>query len=466
MSRYFAASIAATVLAMTCASAKDYSLTFHFTPPMYWCGDSLEKDAVYSSCDILNPNALDLGGFAPNQAWVIITGVAAETERGARSVRFGLEHGMSHSLIWANCTGGGDVEQDDLAGTWPASGTWIETYWDGCYAVTENEIGATRVGFLTVNPGSVGFMRIKGDPTRGGDLIVTTLRRRDHQRLRRSTRSWSRGRPGGFAGFQRLQRRVCRSRSRVDVERSQGELPMSSRAFIGLRASRGLSIAAALCMAFAGFPTTRASADEYSLTFRFTTTMYAGCSDGGAQDSNYTDCEVLRPNSLDLGRFGPNWAWVILTGVSADAEEGITRVRFGIDQQHSIPSSIFWVTCVAGDVRQDDSSGEWPDSGTWIEAYWDQCYAVTKNAIGATRVGFFTMFPENVGFMRITGDPTQDDRLTVTRCDDSTVNVCPERRGYADVDVPEGTEGINACRAECAVPVHVSSWSAIKASYR
>jgi len=65
---------------------------------------------------------------------------------------------------WSMCTGGSEIPEDG----WPASGTGNAVTWaGGCYDVTENDDGVTKIGFFVIFPDSRGAMWIVEDPRVG-----------------------------------------------------------------------------------------------------------------------------------------------------------------------------------------------------------------------------------------------------------------------------------------------------------
>ena len=136
--------------------------------------DPIDQDVELQDCDYLVPNSVWAGRFAPNFAFVCVTGVPQSVENGIRSLRFGIEYDDLMWLSWASCTGGDDVYQDDADGRWPSSGTWYEARWpDDCYQVTDNDIGATRAGYLVVNPGQLDLIRFFGHSSDDGEIRAT-----------------------------------------------------------------------------------------------------------------------------------------------------------------------------------------------------------------------------------------------------------------------------------------------------
>ena len=166
---------AATIFAIPAgAQPYPYNLDMHFQPPSYLgCTEGTVADAVLN-CGIINPNAIDVGAFAPNFIWMIISGVPDGSGPGAPGgiggLQFGIEYDASVVLggSFTLCTGGSEIPQNDAGGTWPASGTGNAVTWSGgCYLVTDNPDGATKIGFLPIAPGSVGLIRFIEDPRIG-----------------------------------------------------------------------------------------------------------------------------------------------------------------------------------------------------------------------------------------------------------------------------------------------------------
>jgi hypothetical protein len=151
-----------------------YTLGMHFLPPSYvGCNEPAAADAALN-CTTLDPNAIDVGAFAPNFLWLVVTGVPAGTGAGAPGgiggIQFGIEYDPTVVLggPFTLCTGGSAIPQDDLDGTWPASGTGNAlTFGGGCKLVTDNPDGVTKLGFIPINPGSSGLIRFIEDPRIG-----------------------------------------------------------------------------------------------------------------------------------------------------------------------------------------------------------------------------------------------------------------------------------------------------------
>jgi len=169
--------IAALWLVTADARADDfaYTLTWHFTPPSYsGCGDFIVSDGAIS-CEILDPDFNDLGG-QPNFCWAMVGQVPKGTGPGAPGgvggVQFGIDYDPTVLLSgWTLCTGGSEIPQDDPEGTWPAPGTGNAVTWSGgCYLVTENDDGLTRIGYLTIDAASSGYLFFGVDP-RIGDAM-------------------------------------------------------------------------------------------------------------------------------------------------------------------------------------------------------------------------------------------------------------------------------------------------------
>ncbi len=107
----------------------------------------------------------------PIFTWILVGGVPdVDGEHGGiGGLQFGIQYEPTVEVwVWTLCTGGSEIPQDDVDGVWPESGTGnAVTWYDGCYTVTENYDGLTRVGFFTMYPGSHGGIRIMNDPRIG-----------------------------------------------------------------------------------------------------------------------------------------------------------------------------------------------------------------------------------------------------------------------------------------------------------
>ncbi len=151
-----------------------YTIDVHFQPPSYLgCTEGAVADAALN-CDVLNPVAIDVGEFTPNFAWLIAGSIPEGTGPGAEGGIGGLQFGLEYPETvflgggFTLCTGGSEIPQDDLDGTWPESGTGNAVTWaGGCYLVTDNPDGVTKIGFIPINPGSTGFLFVRGDPRIG-----------------------------------------------------------------------------------------------------------------------------------------------------------------------------------------------------------------------------------------------------------------------------------------------------------
>lgn len=170
----FAMGLATVVIAAGAAQGNEaypYSINTHFSFPSYsGCAEAAVADGALN-CGIIDTDANDYGPGQPNFVWILVGNVPPGTGPGADGGIGGIQFGMDHSiqiLSWALCTGGSEIPQDDLQGTWPASGTGNAITWGGgCKLVTDNDEGLTRVGYLTVAPGA-GQVAIAGDPRIGG----------------------------------------------------------------------------------------------------------------------------------------------------------------------------------------------------------------------------------------------------------------------------------------------------------
>lgn len=171
------AAAAAVLGSVGIAQAQDdvfpYDLFIHMGPPSYsGCAEGSVADAALN-CSMINPNGVDVGGFAPNFAWVIVGGVpeyeaGSPAAGGIGGIQFGVTYEPSVVVGgWSLCTGGSEIPSGTGPGEvqWPGSGSGNAITWaGGCKEVLANPNGMTRVGFFTINPGSGGFLFLDEDP--------------------------------------------------------------------------------------------------------------------------------------------------------------------------------------------------------------------------------------------------------------------------------------------------------------
>ncbi len=150
-----------------------YTLDLHFTEPSYLgCTEGTVSDGALR-CWVLNPNGIDVGEFEPNFAWVVIGGVPDGSGPGAPGgiggLQFGIEYDSTVDMTWFLCTGGTESPQaDPIDGVWPDTGTGNDVRWPGgCYLVTDNPDGVTKVGLFILTQGSAGLIRVVEDPRIG-----------------------------------------------------------------------------------------------------------------------------------------------------------------------------------------------------------------------------------------------------------------------------------------------------------
>jgi len=132
-----------------------YSLIYHMAAPSFsGCNDPAVADAALS-CSAIDPDANDYSG-QPNFMWVLVGAVPEGVGPGAPGGIGGVQFGIAYDFDvapsgWTLCSGGSEIQQDNLEGTWPESGTGNAiTFGGGCKLVTENSDGVTRVGFFNV----------------------------------------------------------------------------------------------------------------------------------------------------------------------------------------------------------------------------------------------------------------------------------------------------------------------------
>ncbi len=161
--------VAAACASMNPSQADDfypYSLMLHVTPPSYsGCGEPTMADAVLN-CGMVDPEGKDFGPFTPIFVWVVVGGVppCEGNAGGIGGIRFGIQYEPTVLVAgWAVCAG------SEVQGPgWPGSGTGDAITWQGgCYCVTANTDGMTKVGFFQINPTSAGGMVIVEDPQVG-----------------------------------------------------------------------------------------------------------------------------------------------------------------------------------------------------------------------------------------------------------------------------------------------------------
>lgn len=151
-----------------------YSVNFHFSFPSYsGCNEATVADAALT-CGVIDTDANDYGPGQPNFVWLLVGGVPAGSGPGAPGGIGGIQFGLYHSddgisiSSWTLCTGGSEIPQDDLTGTWPEDGTGNAITWaGGCRLVTDNADGLTRIGYFTLFPGPGGVFSIDDDPRTG-----------------------------------------------------------------------------------------------------------------------------------------------------------------------------------------------------------------------------------------------------------------------------------------------------------
>lgn len=165
MKRFVTGLLAAAFLASPALATEGtfpYTLNVHLSQPSYsGCAEAFMADANFASCANINVNWLDFGAFTPNFAWVMVSNVPADPGTGVGLVQYGLEYSLSAGVGgFTLCTGGSAIDQ---AG-WPASGTGTAVTWGGGCYFPNNAKGTTKVGFIAINPGSVGTFKLVGDP--------------------------------------------------------------------------------------------------------------------------------------------------------------------------------------------------------------------------------------------------------------------------------------------------------------
>lgn len=153
-----------------------YSLIFHMEAPSFsGCNDPAVADAALS-CSAIDPDANDYSG-QPNFMWMLVGAVPEGVGPGAAGGIGGAQFGVTYDFdvaptSWALCTGGSEIPQDNLEGTWPESGTGNAVTWgSGCRLVTENADGVTRIGFFTITATS-GTASIIADPRIGNVQVA------------------------------------------------------------------------------------------------------------------------------------------------------------------------------------------------------------------------------------------------------------------------------------------------------
>jgi len=155
------------------------SLDVHFTIPSYsQCAEASVMDAALS-CESLNGTYSDFGFDAPNFAWIIVGRVEPTggpgSAGGIGGVQFGIEYDPGLVVVsastggWALCTGGEELPETG----WPKSGYGNAATWTGgCYEVTDNPDGMTRVGYFPVRAIGPAEMRVVEDPRRGRAVVI------------------------------------------------------------------------------------------------------------------------------------------------------------------------------------------------------------------------------------------------------------------------------------------------------
>ncbi len=161
----------------TTHAVDSYSIDVMFIAPSYsGCNDSVVADGNLA-CDRIDAEILDLGELTPNFAELVVGGVPVGAGPGVSGgiggIQFGIEYVPSLDLYgWTLCTGGSEIPQVEPV-AWPASGSGNAVTWsDGCYLVTDNDDGVTKIGFFSVRSGGPGFLRAAGDPRIGGIALV------------------------------------------------------------------------------------------------------------------------------------------------------------------------------------------------------------------------------------------------------------------------------------------------------
>lgn len=89
--------------------------------------------------------------------WVVVSDTGGWPQ-GIDAIQFGVEWAGLQVQGWSLCTGGLQIPQTG----WPASGTGNAMTWAGdCY---EPPSEVAKVGYFTIDDGSIGSMLITGDP--------------------------------------------------------------------------------------------------------------------------------------------------------------------------------------------------------------------------------------------------------------------------------------------------------------
>jgi hypothetical protein len=179
--RVFASFLFGALLGVSPALAGDsdfpFTINIDFNPPSYsGCADPGLNDSALS-CGAIDNDLNDYDG-APNFGWLLVGGIPEGTGGGAPGGIGGIQFGISYDETfvvgsWTLCTGGSQIPQDDLMGTWPESGTGNAATWaGGCHLVDQNPDGLTAIGFLEVDANSNGVIDIMGDPRIGEALAA------------------------------------------------------------------------------------------------------------------------------------------------------------------------------------------------------------------------------------------------------------------------------------------------------
>lgn len=143
-----------------------YGFLLHATPAGYGgCGIGPD-DATLTCGDVLVVG----DATQPQFVWVLAHGwpnvPGWPAGRGLSEVHVGIayEAGVRVSS-WTACAGGLQIPQDDpLLGSWPESRTAITVGWPGGEYVQPNAMA--RIGFLVVDAGSSGLLRVVPDGRR------------------------------------------------------------------------------------------------------------------------------------------------------------------------------------------------------------------------------------------------------------------------------------------------------------
>ncbi len=125
-----------------------YSLLMHVKVTSYAGCMDWDMDDVRLDCGVINTDGIDESPYAPIGVWIVMGGVppCEGTDGGIGGVQFGIRYEDTVQVNgWSLCNSGAGIAGEG----WPDSGTGYAAAWPGgCYCVTENDDGLTKIGYF------------------------------------------------------------------------------------------------------------------------------------------------------------------------------------------------------------------------------------------------------------------------------------------------------------------------------